>query len=191
MSEQTVSKSVQFIPNVVVEFFKEIYHQEISKVESLRNYRTSEGLWKVFKVNKQFIVYMLNGKLLDVTTADAERGLKKAFGKRVKYVMQEADVPWELAKVAVKMNPVNTYNPEHRANADALNFIEDVKETLENYRIFNGGRMMLEEYLKKYGYKLGCLTQRQIRIIEEYWLSQQIIFYNNIMKISFSSKSPG
>lgn len=173
MSEQTVSKSVHKIPDTLVEFFKEIYKQEISEVEFLRRYKDFEGTWEVIKVNKQFTAYMVNGRIWDITTAEKEREIKKAFGKRAKYVMEKANVSWELAKMAVKMNPVNSYNPESIANADALNFIEDVKEALENYRIFNGGRMSIEQHLRRSRYSVGYLSNKQIHIIKEYWLAQQ------------------
>lgn len=173
MSEQAVSKSVHKIPDSCVEIFKEIYNQEISEVEFLRSYKDSEGAWEVFKVNNQFIAYILNGKCWDVTTVDSEREQKKAFGKRVKYVMGKAGVPWELAKIAVSKNPVASHMSEDRANAFALNFIKDVKEALEDYQAFNIARVPFEEHIKMSIYDLGYLTKKQIGIIKEYWLSQK------------------
>lgn len=173
MSKQAVSKSVHEIPETLVNFFKEIYHQDISEVEFLRSYKDYQGTWEIFEVNKQFIAQVLNGKLQDISTVGEERVRKEAFGRRARHVMQKADVPWKLAKIAVSKNPVNFYNPEHIANRDALNFIYYVKETLEKYRLFNEGRMSIEEYLRLSSYELGHLTKKQISVIKEYWLSQQ------------------
>ncbi len=173
MSEQAVSKSVHKIPDSFVEIFKEIYNQEISEVEFLRSYKDSEGAWEVFKVNNQFIAYVLNGKCWDVTTIDSEREQKKAFGKRVKYVMEKTDVPWELAKIAVSKNPVASHMAEDRANEFALNFIENLKWALENYQAHRMDRWSLEEELKMSLYDLGHLTKKQIGVIKGYWLSQK------------------
>lgn len=186
MSEQTVSKSVHSIPQEIIEkienqFCRQSRIQElehpvfpkVDKVEFIRTYQDKEGTWEVFKVNGVMLVSVLNAKYWTWNTVERDEQQKKAFGERAKYIMKKENVPWELAKMAVKMNPVNIYNSESTANAGALNFIEVVKEVLNRYRIFAEERMPIERYLKDYvHYELGYLTYKQIGIIKEYWLSQ-------------------
>lgn len=188
MSEQTVSKSVQFIPQRIVEEIEEFFGEpstipelehpvfkKVDKVEYIGGYRNRDGIWSDFKVNGVIIISLfdVDAKYWTWKSVEDDEKQKKAFGKRVKYVMQKTGVPWELAKMAVKMNPVNSYNPEHVANADALNFIEAVKEVLDWYRINHKDGMSIERYLRLSSYSLGYLTNKQILIIKEYWLSQQ------------------
>lgn len=170
MSEQTVSKPVHTISKEIIEEIDEYFSKSelpifprFDKVEFIRTYRNDKGIWEEFKIGDSLIVRVLFGKHWVCTTVQEDKAEKKAFGKRVKYVMKEGHVPWDLAKIAVKKYPIDS---------NALNFIENVKETLERYLNFSKKRMSMEEYLKKNAlYSLGCLTDEQIRIIKEYWLS--------------------
>lgn len=183
MSEQTVSKSVPTIPQRIIEEIEKFFSepstipgheypifQKVEKVEFIRTFQNKDGTWEEFKVNGIILVSVLDADCWTYKTVAKDEEDKKAFGKRVKCVMQEANVPWNLAKLAVKRNPVDSWHSENRANADALNFIEDVKETLDNYRIFCKERMSVENYLRVYFSE--SLTNKQIQIIKEYWLSQ-------------------
>lgn len=183
MSEQTVSKSVHFIPQEIINEIEQYFckqsrieenkHPVFPKVEKVEFIRASQdrgSIWEEFKINDIILVHVLNGKAWTYITVEDDEKQKKAFGKRVKYVMQKTGVPWELAKLAVNRNPVDFFTSENRANADALNFIEDVKEASDNYRIFCKERMSVENYLRIHF--SGCLSNKQICIIKEYWLSQ-------------------
>lgn len=185
MSEQTVSKSVHDIPQKIIkeieDFFSEpssteFEHpvfQKVDNVEFIRTYQNKDGVWEEFKVNIIILIRVLNAEIWEYTTVEDDEKRKKDFGKRVKYVMQEANVPWDLAKIAVSRNPINLDNSESRANANALDFIEDVKEALLCYRYFcMRDKISLEEYLREYYRSLRYLTNKQIRIINEYWLAQ-------------------
>lgn len=182
---KTISKSVHTIPQWIIEdienffsepsFVPELAHpvfQKVDKVEFIRTYQNKDGIWEEFKVNGIVLVSVLDNDCWTYRTVEDDEKRKKAFGKRVRYVMEKADVPWELAKIAVSRNPVNSWHSESTANADALRFIKTVKATLDRYRMFYE-RMPIEKYLKKYAYYYGSerLTDKQIRIIKEYWLS--------------------
>ncbi len=185
MSEQTVSKSVHKIPQRIIEEiekkfsepflipeFENPVFQKVDKVEFIRTYQNKEGTWEVFEVNGIVLISVLDAVCWTWDTVERDEAQKKAFGKRVRYIMEKSDVPWELAKMAVRMNPVNFYHPEHIANAEALNFIIDVKAVLGTYHIFCEGRMSIEEYLKRHArYHCGYLTDKQVRVIKKYWLS--------------------
>lgn len=186
MSEQTVSKSVHFIPQEIINEIEQYFckqskieehkHPVFPKVEKVEFIRASQdrgSIWEEFKINDIILVSVLNGKAWTYITVEDDEKQKKAFGKRVKYVMQKTGVSWELAKMAVNMNPVNFYNPESTANGMAVNFIKDVKEVLDWYRLNPKDGMSIEHHLRMSSYSLGYLTNKQICIIKEYWLSQQ------------------
>lgn len=182
MSEQNTSKSVPTIPQRIIkeieDFFSEpsttkFEHpvfQKVESVEFIRTFQNRDGICEEFKVNGVILVCMIDEDCWTYKTVSEDKEDKKAFGKRVKYVMEKANVPWELAKMAVNRNPVDFFNSESRANEDALNFIEDVKEALVNYRNFCKERMSEENYLMVHF--SGCLSNKQIQTIKEYWLSQ-------------------
>lgn len=185
MSEQTVSKSVHFIPQKIINEIEQHFARQsrieenehpvfpkVNKVEFIRTYRREGKTWQEFKVNDIILVSVYNEKIWTYITVEADEEEKKAFGKRAKYVMEEANVPWDLAKIAVKKHPVNSWYSESRANANALNFIENVNKALVNYRNFWKERISVEDYLSGY-FSGDDLTNKQIRIIKEYWLSQQ------------------
>lgn len=182
MSEQTVSKSVHSIPQDVIEeiesFFRnppdipELEHiiiEKVDRVEFIRTYQAGGGTWEEFKINGAILIRVSNENFWTWITVEENEKQKKAFGKRVKYVMQEANVPWDLAKIAVSRNPVDSWHSESTANADALKFIEEVKGVLDKYRIFGKKRMSLDGYLNLYF--LAYLSKKQIQVIKEYWLS--------------------
>lgn len=185
MSEQAVSKSVHSIPQDVIKEIEGIFGrsriltvehpiiEKVDKVEFIRTYQRERSTWEQFKINDVLLVSIDKFKIWTWTTVEDDAKQKKAFGKRVKYVMGKAGVPWELAKIAVSKNPVASHMPEDRANAFALNFIKDVKEALEDYQAFNIARVPFEEHIKMSIYDLGYLTKKQIGIIKEYWLSQK------------------
>lgn len=182
MSEQTVSKSVPAIPQRIIkeieDFFSEpsttkFEHpvfQKVESVEFIRTFQNRDGICEEFKVNGVILVCMIDEDCWTYKTVSEDKEDKKAFGKRVTYVMQEANVPWNLAKLAVKRNPVDSWHSESTANADALKFIEEVNEVLDKYRILGKKRMSVEGYLKLCF--SAYLNKKQISIIKEYWLSQ-------------------
>lgn len=183
MSEQTVSKSVPTIPQRIIEEIEKFFSepstipgheypifQKVEKVEFIRTFQNKDGTWEEFKVNGIILVSVLDADCWTYKTVAKDEEDKKAFGKRVKYVMKEANVPWNLAKLAVKRNPVDSWHSESTANADALKFIEEVNEVLDKYRIFGKKRMSVEGYLNLCF--LAYLNNKQIQIIKEYWLSQ-------------------
>ena len=184
MSEQTVSKSVHTIPQRIIEEiensfsrpssmnFEHPVFQKVDEVEFIRTFKNKDGIWEEFKVNSIILVSVLDAENWTWITVEEDEKRKKAFGKRVKYVMQEANVPWDLAKIAVSRNPVDSWHSESTANIRAICFIKAVKEALDCYLNFYKERMSMEEYLEKSGYSyLGHLTNKQIQIIKEYWLS--------------------
>lgn len=182
MSEQTVSKSVPTIPQRIIKEIEDFFSkpsttkfehpvfQKVESVEFIRTFQNRDGICEEFKVNGVILVCMIDEDCWTYKTVSEDKEDKKAFGKRVKYVMEEAKVPWDLAKIAVKKHPVNSWYSESRANANALNFIENVKEALVNYRNFWKGRISVEDYLNDYFPEV--LNKKQISIIKEYWLSQ-------------------
>lgn len=184
MSEQTVSKSVRKIPQRIIEEIENLFSepsstefehpvfQKVESVEFIRTFQNKDGTWEEFKVNGIILVSILDAEYWIWMSVEEDEKQKKAFGKRVKYVMQKTGVSWELAKMAVNMNPVNSYNPESTANGMAVNFIKAVKEVLDWYRLNPKDGMSIEHHLRLSSYSLGYLTNKQIRIIKEYWLSQ-------------------
>lgn len=182
MSEQTVSKSVPTIPQRIIEeierFFSESstmefehpVFQKVENVEFIRTYQNRYGICEEFKVNGVILVFVYGENYWTYKTVAKDQEDKKAFGKRVKYVIEEAKVPWDLAKIAVKKYPVNPFNSESLSNAQALFFIETLKENLVDYQNFWKEKISVEDYLRVYFWE--HLSNKQLCIIKEYWLSQ-------------------
>lgn len=106
MSEQTVSKSVHIIPQEIINEIEQYFCEQsrieehehpvfpkVEKVEFMRASQDRGSIWEEFKINDIILVSVLNGKAWTYITVENDEKQKKAFGKRVKYVMQKTGVP--------------------------------------------------------------------------------------------------